>query len=344
MKNPKISICIPTYNRLNYLRLAINSCLNQSFQDFEIIITDNSDDDESRCYISQLNDKKIRYFKNESNLGFTRNFNMAITKARGEYIKVLMDDDLMDPAALSTMAKILDDYPTVGVVMSPMNVINQKGEKDYYRAYLIKKVHCLYRYQKFNGLIPRARILLDFLTKKYPCCVPSALLYRRECFKTLGGLDLSMKFATDVEICMRIAKKYDFYYIDKLLTSWRCSTTSLTVNLHKTGNDAEEFYYLTEKFLYDSDVFEKMSLLRWEKIRQEAYMFATKRCFLSVLAGIKTNNFRLIINVFKLIFKKDPYVLKNLPKVIFNLFLEILVGIGSWVIPSKLNQPRSTIY
>jgi GT2 family glycosyltransferase len=342
--NPKISICIPTYNRLYFLSKAVESCLNQSFQDFEIVISDNSDDDESMEYIAQLKESRIRYFKNENNLGFTGNFNMVITKARGKYIKVLMDDDLMDQAALSDMVKVLDDFPTVGVVMSPMNVINQKGEKDYYRAYLIKKVHCLYRYQKFSGLIPRARILLDFLTKKYPCCVPSALLYRRECFETLGGLDLSMKFATDVEICMRIAKKYDFYYIDKLLTSWRCSSTSITVNLHKTGNDAEEFYYLTEKFLYDSDVFENMSGLQWEKIRQEAYMFATKRCFLSVLAGIQKRNIRLIINTFKLIFKKDPYVKKNLAKVVLDLFLEFLVGIGSWVIPPKFNQPRSRIH
>ena len=87
----------------------------------------------------------------------------------------------------------------------------------------------------------------------------------------------------------------------------------------------------SEKFLYDADVIENMSGRQWEKIRQEAYMFATKRCFLSVLAGIQNKNIRLIIDTFKLIFKKDPYAIKNLIKVVPNLFLEILVGIGSWI-------------
>ena len=311
--------------------MALKSCLNQSFQDFEIVITDNSGGDETKDYIAKLNESRIRYYKNERNLGFTGNFNEVITKSKGEYIKVLMDDDLMEPTTLGDMAEVLDEHPSVGVVMSPMNIINQKGEKDYYKAYLIKKVYFLYRYQKYSGLVPRTRILLDFLTKKYPCCIPSALMYRRDCFKRLGGLDLSMKFATDVEICMRISKQYDFYYLDKLLTSWRFSPSSLTVNLHQSGNDVEEFYYLTEKYLNDPEVKKDLNSRQWLRIQQDAYLFATKRCFLSILAGIHNRNLTIIANTLRLIYKRDPYANRSLAKVAPNLIGEVLSAARSWL-------------
>lgn len=328
---PKISICIPTYKRLDFFKIAIGSCLNQSLQDFEIIVGDNSDDDETGDYLAKLNNPKIRYHKNASNLGFTGNFDAVISKARGKYIKILMDDDLMEPSALEDMAKVLDNYPNVGVVMSPMYVVNQEGRKDYYKAYLIKKIYYLYQYQKYSGLIFGSHILLDFLTKKYPCCVPSALMYRRECFETLGGLDLSMKFATDVEICMRIAKRYDFFYLNKFLTGWRCSPSSLTVNLHKTGNSIEEFYYLTEKYLNDPEVKRILTSKKWSYVEQEAYLFATKRCFLAILAGIQNQNLGLISNTLKLIYNKDPYAKVNLIKVIPNLIGEVIFAAISWI-------------
>ena len=330
-ESPKISICIPTYNRLDFLKLTIELCLKQTFQDFEIVITDNSDNNNSKNYLTQLNEPKIRYYKNSNNLGFTGNFNAVIKRARGSYIKVLMDDDVMEPNTLAEMAKVLDEHSTVGVVMSPMNVIDQNGKKDYYRAYLIKKVHYLYQYQKHSGLVQRNRILLDFLTKKYPCCVPSALMYRRECFDSLGGLDLSMKFATDVEICMRIAKRYDFFYLNKFLTSWRFSPSSLTVNLHKTGNSVEEFYYLTEKYLDDPEVKSNLNSHKWSQIRKEAYLFATKRCFLAIIAGIQNKNFWLISKTLKLIYEKDPYAKVNLLKVVPNLIEEVITAAKSWL-------------
>lgn len=101
MTTPAVSICIPTYNHPELLRQAVQSCVDQTFGDFEIVITDNSDGDASERVIRQLGDPRIRYHRNEKNLGGAGNFTKALALARGHYVKWLMDDDLMKPAFLA---------------------------------------------------------------------------------------------------------------------------------------------------------------------------------------------------------------------------------------------------
>src|SRR5579859_3767603 len=98
-----VSICILTYNRPEYLRRAVESCLAQTYPDFEIVITDNSTNDESSKLAATWADPRIRYFKNVGNLGPTGSANRGFSLARGKYIKYLMDDDLLKPRCLELM-------------------------------------------------------------------------------------------------------------------------------------------------------------------------------------------------------------------------------------------------
>lgn len=101
MNSPLVSICIPTYNRPSLLKSAILSCLNQAFHDFEIIITDNSDNEDSGRLVQNIADPRIRYFKNETNIGAHGNSARALSLANGKYVKWLMDDDLIKPQFLT---------------------------------------------------------------------------------------------------------------------------------------------------------------------------------------------------------------------------------------------------
>lgn len=95
MKIPFFSIVIPTYNRPNDLKMAINSVLRQDFKDYEIIINDNSENLQSKKVYLNFKDKRIIYFKNKTNIGYARNLYQAIKKASGKYIFILGDDDLI---------------------------------------------------------------------------------------------------------------------------------------------------------------------------------------------------------------------------------------------------------
>jgi glycosyltransferase involved in cell wall biosynthesis len=91
---PKVSICIPTYNQAAYLKKTIDSVLAQTFNDYEIIITDDSPNDSVKDLVSSFSRKDvIKYFKNPVQLGSPENWNESIRKANGEYIKILHHDD-----------------------------------------------------------------------------------------------------------------------------------------------------------------------------------------------------------------------------------------------------------
>jgi len=94
MNEVTISICIPAYKRVNYLKRLIESIIIQDYTDFEVIISDDSDDNSVAELINDYSDKiNIRYFKNESPLGTPGNWNFAISKAKGQWIKLMHDDD-----------------------------------------------------------------------------------------------------------------------------------------------------------------------------------------------------------------------------------------------------------
>src|SRR4051812_42190862 len=91
---PFISICIPAYKRVAYLQQLLESIAAQTFKDFEVIVTDDSNDDSVRRLADGFSDKlKIKYFKNEVPLGSPGNWNAAVQHATGKWIKIMHDDD-----------------------------------------------------------------------------------------------------------------------------------------------------------------------------------------------------------------------------------------------------------
>jgi len=335
MKSPSVSICIPTYNRPFFLLKAIRSCLTQTYKDFEIIVTDNSESDKTKELIKSLNHPLIRYYKNPENIGGLNNIIKVLKLAKGKYIKFLMDDDLLKPTCLERMVKVLETYPSVGIVMSPMEIINENDERIYPVFYMIKKMYSLYRYQKGSALINKKKILTDFLTTVYPCCVPTGIMYRRECFKKLGTFDQKAAFAIDVEICMRIALEYDFYYLDEILSSWRFNKYSDTIHLHQKGFDINIFYYITEKYLNNEKTKSLFNENEWKKIVRKAYLFASKRSVLAIISGIRTYNYSIIYNSIKIICRRDKFFLNKLLLPISILY-EIIKGILSWFKKNKI--------
>ena len=129
----KISFCIPTYNRINTLKLAINSILNNNFKDFEICISDNNSNDGTVEFLNQISSSLIRInyqFKNE---GIDINMLSVMKMAQGEYIFLLGDDDYLNKKSASKLNLILNKDPTL-VVFSKMNK-HQEILNDLERAY-----------------------------------------------------------------------------------------------------------------------------------------------------------------------------------------------------------------
>ena len=109
-RKPFFSIVLPTLNRADYLPFAIRSALNQTFEDFELIVSDNSSTDDTEQIAKSFADERIRYVKTEKILPMYESFEFALEKASGEYITFLGDDDAHSRIYLESLKKIIDKH------------------------------------------------------------------------------------------------------------------------------------------------------------------------------------------------------------------------------------------
>jgi len=128
MITPKVSILIPAYNQPQYLRDALTSIKYQTFKDFEVIITDDSCDNSMESIVDEYPELDIKYYKNPVRLGSPRNWNEAIGKSSGEYIKFLHHDDwFTNTDGLQLFVQALDDNPQADFAFSCSNACNPSG-------------------------------------------------------------------------------------------------------------------------------------------------------------------------------------------------------------------------
>ena len=127
---------MPVYKtKEEYLRQAIESVLAQTFTDFEFLILDDCPEDDREKIVKSYADKRIKYFKNEKNLGISEARNKLLTLAKGEYLAVFDHDDISYPTRFEKQAAYLDEHPEAGVVSGwvrhiPKNKIKRPPEKD----------------------------------------------------------------------------------------------------------------------------------------------------------------------------------------------------------------------
>jgi glycosyltransferase involved in cell wall biosynthesis len=335
-----VSICIPTYNRPEFLRRAVESCWAQTYPNFEIIITDNSVKPdgsinyESAEMAAKWKDPRLRYYHNGGNIGAHNSSVKCKNLGRGKYIKFLMDDDLLKPRCLELMVKALEENPTAAIAMAPMDLIDENDRRIFPRFYVFRQMHYRYRYQVGDGLIARRRILEDFLTRDYPCTVPSGIMFRAEALRQAGEFSEECDFAGDLEMCVRLAANWDFYYIDEVLSSWRFMSSCHTATLHQTGLKISVFYAIARASLADEAV-KKMFSDDWERIVRDSFFFCSCRALLNGLAGLRSRDPKLVLSTIKMILHEDRYVANW-----FRLPSFVLSQIASSLFPRHDPPPR----
>ncbi len=112
---PWVSFCISTYKRPELLKQQIGLLLNQSDENFEIVISDNDEEGSAEPVINSFEDSRIRYFKNEENLGMIRSFNKSIERASTEFIVMVTDDDPIERDFLDTLYQLFLQYPDYSI-------------------------------------------------------------------------------------------------------------------------------------------------------------------------------------------------------------------------------------
>jgi glycosyltransferase involved in cell wall biosynthesis len=183
MAQPKVSVGVPVYNGERYLPNALSRLLAQDFEDFELIISDNASTDSTSeiCHEFAARDRRIRYYRNATNIGLGANHNRTFELSRGQYFKWAAHDDDYPPAMLGRFVSVFESSPpNVCVVYSQCEYIDECGHVDgidgdgvdnpspraWVRlAYLLRHVHM---YNSPYGLIRSEMMRKTRLHGSYP--------------------------------------------------------------------------------------------------------------------------------------------------------------------------------
>ena len=236
---PLISICIPTYNGQEYLKQCLDSCFNQSFTNYEIIICDDGSTDNTITIIEEYTKlhSQITFYKNEINLGLVGNWNKCIEQSRGEWIKFVFQDDYITNDCLQMFANEIKD--DVYLIVSKRYFILPENPTADYINYYTNQVRTLENTvntvkNSFSGKeisqIAVQNICMNFIAE------PSLTCFRKSIVYELGYFNDALKQICDLEFNLRVASSKGLVYIPQQICAFRIHHNSTTSkNLSEKG-------------------------------------------------------------------------------------------------------------
>ncbi|BAY12821.1 glycosyl transferase family protein [Calothrix sp. NIES-2098] len=213
-----ISVIIPVYNGEKTIQETIESVLNQTFSDFEIIVINDGSEDSTLEIVKSFTDHRIRIFS-YANAGLAVSRNRGLSHAVGKYISFIDADDLWTKSKLESQLKRLQDNPSADVAYSWTNYIDEQGN------FLTQGAHLT-----FNGNVYEKLLMGNFLENG------SNPLINKQALIEVGGFDTSLKSAEDWDLWLRLAIRYLFVGVSSPQILYRVSATSMSTNLLRMEN------------------------------------------------------------------------------------------------------------
>ncbi len=203
---PKVSVIMPTYNRAGFVKDAIKSVLNQTFDDFELIIINDGSTDTTEKIIHKFSDPRIVYLKKKKNEGRSSARNIGISKARGGYISYLDDDDVYYPHHLKRLSDFLDTHLGIGLVYADVHF------KKYGKIFVPYSFDYSKKHLEIDNIISG----------------DASLMHRREVFDKAGYFDESLSFGEDWDMWLRISDVCGFFHLKDVVACVRFHAGNMT--------------------------------------------------------------------------------------------------------------------
>lgn len=214
----KVSVCIPTYNAARYLPEAIESVLQQDFDDYELVICDDVSTDQTPEICRGYHDPRVRYIRYEESGRQAGNFNRCLQEARGEYVTLLHADDWLLPGFLRDRVKRLDDDPGLGFVFGAVQIADAESNITSMNG----------RWADDHDFRPME--LLDHLL--FGCIVsPPSMMVRKAIATKAGPFRTDLTWGHDWEWAIRLAEAGGAYY---------ASTPGSVYRVHDESGTAEQ--------------------------------------------------------------------------------------------------------
>lgn len=232
-----ISIITASYNYEQYIGETIQSVLNQTYTDWELIIVDDCSTDNSIEVIKSFKDERIKLFRNKKNLGLKGTVKRGVEEAKGDWVVFLESDDMITPDYLEKKVQIVEQYPDVSLIFNDCEFFGDEK-----------------RVETFNTALARTRTILR--EKIYPCemfynfyhsnkifTFSAVMVKREELLKV--NYEPKLDCLLDWHLWIQLAYSNKFYYIPQKLTLWRLHENSyISKSSYKTPFDLQIKSYL----------------------------------------------------------------------------------------------------
>ena len=218
-RTPTVSVCVPALDAERFLAATIESVLAQSYQDWEMIVLDNNSSDRTAQLAASYNDERITVRTRNRTVPVADNWNEVAAYASGRYLKLLCADDLLHPDCLAAEVGVLNQHHDVALVASRRNFVDLEGRPVLERRGL----------KGLIGLHTNIDVVRNVVRSGMnPIGWPSALMFRTDQFRQVGGFRGTWVYPMDLELAIRLLKKGAFFGIDATHASFRIRPDSLS--------------------------------------------------------------------------------------------------------------------
>ena len=206
-----VSVIIPAYNHQNFIKQCIESVINQTYRNLEIIIQDDCSTDNTLKEIKKIKDKRVKVVSSKKNQGIVDTLNDLTKLCHGDYVAVIGSDDIWYPNKIERQVNILKNNPNLGCVFTEADIIDEKGvlyDDEFSNALFLN-----------NNMTWGQRIKLFFERGNYLC--HSSSLIPINVIKEIGEYNKTYRQLHDYDYWTRIILKYDIYIINEKLVGYR---------------------------------------------------------------------------------------------------------------------------
>ena len=212
---PTVTVFMAAYNAREYIREAINSILNQTYNNFELLIVDDGSTDDTSLILKEFDDERIRIIENKKNQGLTYTRNIALTEAKGEFLAIMDSDDVSLPDRLKIQIAAFRINPSLALYGGQAKVID----------YNSKEIGMIHESETDPELL-KIRLLFQ------NTFVHSSVMMRTEVFREMNGYQ--EQFAEDYDLFLRIAHKYPVANSSAFVVLYRTHDNNIS---RKHGNE-----------------------------------------------------------------------------------------------------------
>jgi glycosyltransferase involved in cell wall biosynthesis len=226
--SPVLSVMIPTYNCIAYIKQTLDSVLLQDWgvEQMQIeVVDDGSTDGDVEALVQQIGGGRVGFFKQEKNVGSLRNFETCINRAKGKWVHILHGDDCVKPGFYEEIKRLFTTFPEIGAAVTSCIEMDEKGKEKF----------------RYDHVQENFGIVEDWLYRiaKRQLVNPPAIVIKRSVYEKLGSF-YAVHYGEDWEMWARIGTQFKVAYSPTPLALYRVHGNNITSNSFATGQNIKD--------------------------------------------------------------------------------------------------------